>query len=248
MEFKNTQNKSHNINGNIIWESRSVALNTVIIAIDSKKEPHVLISKRGIGTPDFQGYWNIPAGYLDRNETCSEGAVREVWEETNINVYSIIDETNVIHENIFEEWSTNSEIRNNRQNVSFRFGIYFEMEDFINKIELSDKNSEPNEIGEIKWIPLSTIDNYKFAFRHDELIKEFVEKFVNKTSEWVEFDENNSETYPSEGEEVLVTDGKNYDVAWYIMSSEYKWLKCNIEKDTSDDFTYFIPKKWKTIK
>ena len=182
MKFNNTPNKSHVIDGNTIWDSRSVAVNAVIVLkpSDYDVEPFVLIVKRGPGAADYQGYWNVPAGYLDRDETVSECVVREVWEETNVDLYSILkgsqnEKNHVIREDITREWGTNSDPSNNRQNVSFRFGIYFTMEDFANKIHLSDKNSEPQEVSEIKWIPVSTVDDYKFAFKHDRLIKEYLD-------------------------------------------------------------------------
>ena len=190
MKFNNKPNteRVEHLTGKKFWDSRSVALNTVIVATSPifTEEPFVLISKRGPGAPDFNGLWNIPAGYLDKDETTSEGAVREVWEETNINLYSILsmkeDNNNyVVHNHIEKEWGTNSDTTNNRQNVSFRYGIYFVMDNFINQIELSDKNSEPGEVEEIKWIPLSKIGDYEFAFNHDSLIKEFVKKYVDHT-------------------------------------------------------------------
>jgi len=188
MKFTNRPNTEHKVGDKSVWESRSVAVNSVIVVTDANftTEPFVLISKRGTGAADFQGLWNIPAGYLDYDETTSQAMVREVWEETNIDLYSILsmkDEKNnyVVQDYITREWGTNSDISNNRQNISFRYGIYFVMDDFINKIHLSDKNSEPNEIGDIKWIPLSKIDDYKFAFNHDALIKEFVLKYVDHT-------------------------------------------------------------------
>jgi len=190
MKFNNTPNteRIEHLTGDKFWDSRSVAVNTVIVVTnpDITTEPFVLISKRGSGAPDFNGLWNIPAGYLDKNETTSEACVREVWEETNINLYSIIemkedDENYVVQEYIKREWGTNSDITNNRQNVSFRYGIFFVMEDYENKIELSNRNSEPNEVEEIKWIPLSTIGDYEFAFNHDQLIKDFVRKYVDHT-------------------------------------------------------------------
>jgi 8-oxo-dGTP pyrophosphatase MutT (NUDIX family) len=188
MKFTNRRNTEHKIGDKSVWESRSVAVNCVIVVTDPDitTEPFVLISKRGTGAADFQGLWNIPAGYLDYDETTSQSMVREVWEETNIDLYSILsmkeDNKNyVVQDYIKKEWGTNSDITNNRQNVSFRFGIYFVMEDFINKIHLSDKNSEPNEIGDIKWIPLSKVNDYNFAFNHDTLIKEFVNRYVDHT-------------------------------------------------------------------
>ena len=186
MKFNNKPNTEHKIGDKSVWESRSVAVNCVIVVTDPDitSEPFVLISQRGQGAADFQGKWNVVAGYLDYNETTSEGCVREAWEETNINLYSILDmkedkKNYVVHDKVTKEWGTNSDISNNRQNISFRFGIYFVMENFINKIELSDKNSEPNEVSDIKWIPLSKVDDYDFAFNHDKLIKEFDYKYVN---------------------------------------------------------------------
>jgi len=31
--------------------------------------------------PPRKGYWTLPAGYLELNETTAEGAIREAWEE-----------------------------------------------------------------------------------------------------------------------------------------------------------------------
>lgn len=181
MKFKNTPNKSHKIGDKTIWQSRSVAVNCVIVVTDPSisNEPFVLISKRGTGAPDFQGFWNVISGYLDNDETTSEACVRETWEETNINLYSLLsmkenDRFYIVRNDIEKEWETSSDITNNRQNVSFHYGIDFVMDNFINKLELSDKNSEPNEIADIKWIPVSKIGDYKFAFEHDKLIKKYL--------------------------------------------------------------------------
>lgn len=186
MKFNNTVNKSYEVNNKTIWASRSIAINCVIVAKDvNMKEPYVLISQRGTGAADFNGLWNVVAGYLDYDETTTEACIRETFEETNINLLSILstnkDKNNLVVVNkIDEEWGTNSDVTNNKQNVSFRYGIYFKMTNFMNKIKLSDKNSEPNEVADIKWIPLSKIPEYNFAFNHDKLIYEFFDKYVKK--------------------------------------------------------------------
>lgn len=41
----------------------------------------ILLCKRAI--EPRQGFWTIPAGYLELNETPEEGAIREAWEEAN---------------------------------------------------------------------------------------------------------------------------------------------------------------------
>lgn len=186
MEFKNKQNQVHTtIEGKKVWDSRSVATNTVILMKDKhfSEEFFVLAAKRGEGAPDFNGLWNLPAGYLDKNETTSEGAIREINEETYVNVLNLVnlkeDLNNfVVKEDIMKEWNTNSNPSNNNETVSFRFGICVVMEKFFNKIALSDMNSEPDEIGELAWIPLSELDNYEWAFGHDKQIREYYDHII----------------------------------------------------------------------
>lgn len=64
---------------------------------------------------------------------------------------------------------------------------------------------------------------------------------------WIEIHKDDIETFPGEGITVLVTDGTNYDVAWYLMSSEYKWVKTDITNDCLIDFEAFVPTMWRTI-
>jgi len=61
---------------------------------------------------------------------------------------------------------------------------------------------------------------------------------------WITVITDDYNTYPNEGIDVLVSDGHNYDVVWYIWSGEYKWMKTNIEEDTADEFKSFVPTKW----
>lgn len=55
---------------------------------------------------------------------------------------------------------------------------------------------------------------------------------------------NDYSTYPPEGVECIVTDGKHYDTAYFIRSGEYKWLKINYAKDNVSDFNSFVPTDW----
>ena len=72
------------------------------------------------------------------------------------------------------------------------------------------------------------------------------EKF-NENVSWTEIIKNDFGTYPEEGIEVLVTDGIHYDVAYYIMSGEYKWVKKDLIKDDINDFISFPISKWSYI-
>ncbi len=46
-------------------------------------EDKVLLCKRAIAPRE--GYWTLPAGYLENGETTSQGALRETIEEANAN-------------------------------------------------------------------------------------------------------------------------------------------------------------------
>ena len=74
-------------NGKEWWISRSIAVTGCVFTFLNGKWC-VLANKRGEGTPDFQGMWNMPCGYLDFNETTAEAVIREVYEETGVRLTS----------------------------------------------------------------------------------------------------------------------------------------------------------------
>lgn len=72
------------------------------------------------------------------------------------------------------------------------------------------------------------------------------------TLDWVLFNQDNNETYPPEGIEVLISglsENGNilYDVAWYLKSSKYVCMKTDIEEDEANVFTAFVPLRWRAI-
>jgi 8-oxo-dGTP pyrophosphatase MutT (NUDIX family) len=177
MEFKNRKNKSYEIDGKTIWHSRSVAVVGVIV-VYKDNIPYILVSKRGENTPEEQGKMNLVTGYLDWDETAPEAFCRECWEETGFNVERYSKEFEILKNNLNEPWqiSTNPKTKNKLQNVSLRYGVILKTEK-----ELPELTTEYNEIeGESEepmWMPLSNINNYKWAFNHDKLIQEYVRKY-----------------------------------------------------------------------
>lgn len=139
-----------------IWISRSVAVVCFTLAPINGKWC-VLANQRGKGTPDFQGYWNAPCGYLDYNETTAECAIRETLEETGVK----------IHNPTF--WSFNDIPDDGNQNVTFRYYAILPEAQQLNVSAL--ECGEENEVDSLKWIPIDEIDNYEWAFNHHLLIK-----------------------------------------------------------------------------
>lgn len=148
--------------GKEYWYSRSMAT-AAFIFTKTNDGWGVLANKRGKGTPDFQGMWNCPCGYLEHNITLEENCVKEVFEETNL----------TIDKEHLQMVGINSNPSENHQNVTVRF---MSVIDNIDIESLNSKNSETNEVDEIAIIPLSQIDNYEWAFGHDVIVKELSSK------------------------------------------------------------------------
>jgi ADP-ribose pyrophosphatase YjhB (NUDIX family) len=61
-------------------------------------ENRILLCKRAI--EPRKGYWTIPAGFMENDESIEEGAIRETWEEalakvTNLQLYQIYNVSRV---------------------------------------------------------------------------------------------------------------------------------------------------------
>jgi len=178
MIFKNRPNKSYEVTENnikkLVWESRSVAVNCVVV-ISNDEGIFILVSKRGPKAADFQGKLNVVAGYLDWDETGTEAVYRETWEECGLDLLKF--KKYIIFDDLSNPWNVKTEPDENRQNVSLRYGIVFHLDEF------PTLSLEHNEIeGEIEsawWMPLKNINNYEWAFCHNEVILEYL-KFTNK--------------------------------------------------------------------
>ena len=65
---------------------------------------------------------------------------------------------------------------------------------------------------------------------------------------WKPFNIRNSKSYPNEGEHLLVSDGINVDVAYFVMSGEYQFHKqTSVSNDTFSTFDSFEVTRWTTI-
>lgn len=144
------------------WFSRSVATVIFVYCKDEDGQWCVLGSERGQGAADYHGFWNCVCGYLDFNETARECALRELYEETGL---FIQDEDSVK----FVSYEDSPDA--NRQNVSFRFSVFLD-NSVTTDFQFSKKNNERGEVGEIKWIRLSNVNDYMWAFGHGERLLE----------------------------------------------------------------------------
>ena len=166
--------------GRKFWISRSI----VVIPFTFKVVNDIiyaLIEKRG-SSVSSTGKWCCPCGYLDFDETLEEACVREVREETGVNI-----DINDVH---FINY--NSSPDESRQNIGMRFVCFVSPDtDFdMSKIETKDevdelrwlKVGELQNMGKYLWIDNGSIENsgIKWAFGHNQLIRFVLKEYYSK--------------------------------------------------------------------
>ena len=104
------------------------------------------------------GKWNLPAGRLDEGETIFEGALREINEETGLQV----------------ELQGILEIGNKKLNNADFVSIIFHTSPLTDEIKF-----DYNEIMDAKWFTYDEIMNMKENLRSPELIIGSIEKAYN---------------------------------------------------------------------
>ncbi len=168
MKFNNRPNECLILkNGREVWLSRSVAVSACIVVI-CRQSAYVLVNQRGPGLPDFVGRWNMPCGYLDYDESIAEAVYREVWEECGLNLEALMGAASIAF--IERPWDISSAPRDERQTVGIHHGVLLELESLP---DISNHYCEPDEVAEVRWLPLTEIHSLDYAFHHDQRILAF---------------------------------------------------------------------------
>lgn len=167
------------VNGKEYWISRSLAVAVSVYGfVDNKL--CILANKRGPGLPNNVGKWNVVSGFIDYNETIEQCCKREVWEETGIDI-----STCELHRMSIED-----DPKRDGQVILFRYicFIYKDKGKDIMKGKmlvnaLTTEHSEPNEVSDLKWIPLDELDKYEWTSEnHKNKIKEYGEYMLTYNS------------------------------------------------------------------
>lgn len=163
--------------GTTLWSGRYCAICAIVLYRDENGEFWFLANKRGKGTPDYQGYWNLPCGFLEADESAEEGCVREVYEETGIRI---------LDPKKFELHQVQTEPEKcNNGNVTLRYLCFIkDAMDFDENVDDMDymfgpklaelRGGETNEVAEVQWLNADEVLEYKWAFNHKEIIDEIL--------------------------------------------------------------------------
>ena len=103
------------------------------------------------------GKWNIPSGHVEENEVITRAAVREVKEETNLDVE--LEGLIAVYNNMFENFNS----------ISFVFSC--------NITQKTKIDFDKNEIIETKWFTFEELKNMKEELRDYNYIIEAIRRY-----------------------------------------------------------------------
>jgi 8-oxo-dGTP diphosphatase len=128
-------------------------------AIISYPDHKILLIKRD--TIPFKGYWALPGGRMDPGETIEQTIVREVKEETGLNVTIVSRVGEYIEKGV-------------KDDVEYEYYPTC----FVVKPRGGEIKKQDSEIQQIQIFSLNTLP-YPLAFEHDLMIKDYVKNQKN---------------------------------------------------------------------
>jgi 8-oxo-dGTP diphosphatase len=131
-----------------VTPASSILKVSVGIVVDA--EDRILISKRPLHKAKG-GYWEFPGGKIEANETPEAALIRELKEETGIEVLRYSKLMNLYHE--YPEYHVALEI--------------FVVSDFLG-------SAESLEGQELVWINKNAFGDYQFLEANDKIIRRFL--------------------------------------------------------------------------
>ncbi len=120
-------------------------------------ENQILLIKRS--TPPFIGYWALPGGRSEPGEAVEQTVVREVKEETGLNV-EVVCKIGEYHE----------------QGTQAGYEYDYYPACFLAKVVGGELRKQDSEIAEMKLFKLSALPEV-LAFEHMQMVKDYVARY-----------------------------------------------------------------------
>jgi 8-oxo-dGTP pyrophosphatase MutT (NUDIX family) len=173
-KFFNRHNKKVlTTDGQHIHLARACAVVAHVCLYDvSERQWYILLMQRGEAMPDFKGFWCLPCGYLDWDETLAQAMEREVYEETGLFLPELAQNSEcnyVEYLNItnLQPWLIADQPDDTRQNIAFHFAVPFSWQgEFLPKL----LDLYTHEVADVKWVKMSEAVSMSLAFNHHERI------------------------------------------------------------------------------
>lgn len=149
--------------GVTLWSGRYCAV-CAIVMIEKGGDKYLLINKRGKGTPNEIGKYNITCGFLEANETGQQGCSRELREECG---YYVAPEK-------FKLYGVSTKPQPNDVNVTIRY--IAKLQDFPQKVQAH--GGEKDEVESVHFINIKDYKKYNWAFNHKKMIEKMIKSNV----------------------------------------------------------------------
>ncbi len=145
------------------WEAAPYAPTFVTVDAVVIQQSHILLVKRG-GFPG-KGLWALPGGFLNKEETLVEGAIRELREETRLKVPPKVLKGSIVNQHTFDAPGRSERGRT----LTTAFHIHLgPLESGLPEVRGSD------DADEAEWVPLNKVDSQHMFEDHFDIITYFV--------------------------------------------------------------------------
>lgn len=142
--------------------SKKIETSDIIVCRNVDKTVEILLTLRSPNS--FSGnMWCIPGGHLNENEDPLEGGMRELYEETGVDLRSIKSKVKKIFVHELNEHRT-------------KYGVTYSCvlpENFKYNIR-----PQASEISEIRWFNIQKIPYDNIAFDHGDILSRFKNKIT----------------------------------------------------------------------
>lgn len=128
---------------------------------------HVLLIRRK--NAPGKGTWALPGGFVNQNETFRQCAIRELKEETGINVLKEVLNNAIVNHKLFDSPKRNLGI----PRITDAFYYYLLPEDFEGPANFPEV-AAADDAADIKWFPISDIRDMKLYDDHADIIGYFL--------------------------------------------------------------------------
>ena len=127
------------------------------IVFTRENTPQVLLIERG--DEPFKGCWAFPGGFMDMDETTEQCAIRELKEETGLEVTDV------------QQIGTYSKVDRDPRGRTITVA-------YLAVVESQMEVKGQDDAAKAQWFPIDALPD--LAFDHDEIMKDAIEAFKNK--------------------------------------------------------------------
>lgn len=152
-------NENYEVEEQYCYKYPRPAVTADCIVFTKERTPKVLLIERG--SDPFKGCWAFPGGFLDMDETTDECAIRELKEETGLEVMRV------------QPIGTYSKVDRDPRGRTITVA-------YLAVIESPMEVKGQDDAAKAQWFPIDELP--ELAFDHDEIMRDALEAFKNVVS------------------------------------------------------------------